>query len=132
MKFAYKVVRVQEDGRFTSLLASPSGQCFVEYKRGQIVRPFGGKFFVYSQKPTRKQIERITTDNNVRVFKCVVDELVEAKGILKGWDGNANNSWRDFWAGALDYTTVTKPLEDTHFCNEVMLLNDVTRSVSRG
>ena len=129
MKFAYKAVRIHTNGKLTSILANISSPCCVEYKRGQIARPYGGKFFVYSQKPTRKQLERVSTDANIRVFKCVVDDLVKALNIPKGWSGNVNDTWFQFWAGALNPSDTQTPLEDTYFCNEVMLLNDVTRSI---
>lgn len=135
MKQAFKVVRILEDGSMSSCIAkNPTDLFHVTYKRNSVIRAKIGKLFVFEKRPTLRQVHKVFGFGTpFKVFRCLVDNLEEAKAISVPPSSSVQEYVARFWK---TYDTVMQEnasfndiIEGTRFCNEVYLLEDVTRYV---
>jgi len=131
MKIAYKVVKLKKQERFkkTVYTSCIDNAYSVEYQVGKITVPVIGSLFVFSEMPTHEQINYIIPPHldSSKVFKCLVDLLTIAEEIV--YVPHNSSYIEKFWNGGLSYELLKKPPVNTCFCNECVLLEDVTKQI---
>ena len=133
MEIAYKVFRVEANGVLAPcVVKQETPEFYVEYQKKAINVPKIGKFFVFKSKPQWNQIARIIgKKHGVKVYRCLVDTLIEARYVPSPPMGAYHTSAaRHFWENLSQFkSSNTQPIPDTHFCNEFWILEDVTNTI---